>query len=362
MAWTDGVDYSTGQLISATIWNNYLGAAGNIDLTAPGVVTTAGDLVYATADNTLARLASSGGGNKFLQMNSGATAPSWETALTSLVADTTPQLGGFLDANGQYIQMQKGGDISSASPTVIDTDGDYFICTGTTSFSALTVAADRHFFLEFAGALTITHGAGTIDLPGGANITTAAGDVAEFVSTAANVVTCVNYTKADGTAVVAESGGITHASQWRLTTDFTGDAAPIASNLEEVDAPVGFGVLGSSMTESSGVFTFPSTGYWWIKFQAAWFHTAVSEYCDAAIWTTTNNSTYAKAAYGSNGTAASGTASQYGNPSAEYIFDVTSTSNNKCQFRVYTADDSATVKGSTSFNYTYMTFIRLGDT
>ena len=206
MAWTDGVDYSTGQLISATIWNNYLGAAGNIDLTAPGVVTTAGDLVYATADNTLARLASSGGGNKFLQMNGGATAPAWETALTSLVADTTPQLGGFLDANGNYIQMQKGGDISSASPTVIDTDGDYFICTGTTSFSALTVAADRHFFLEFAGALTITHGAGTIDLPGGANITTAAGDVAEFVSTAANVVTCVNYTKADGTAVVAAGG------------------------------------------------------------------------------------------------------------------------------------------------------------
>jgi hypothetical protein len=56
MAWTDGVDYSTGQLISATIWNNYLGAAGNIDLTAPGVVTTKGDLPAATADNTLARL------------------------------------------------------------------------------------------------------------------------------------------------------------------------------------------------------------------------------------------------------------------------------------------------------------------
>ena len=62
------------------------------------------------------------------------------------------------------------------------------------------------------------------------------------------------------------AAGSTHASQWRLTTDFTGNAAPIASNLEEVDAPVGFGVLGSSMTESSGIFTFPSTGYWLIKF------------------------------------------------------------------------------------------------
>jgi len=123
------------------------------------------------------------------------------SGLSSVVADTSPQLGGFLDANGNYIQMQKGGDISSASPTVIDTDGDYFIVTGTTNFSALTVAADRHFFLEFAAILTITHGSGTIDLPGGANITTAAGDVAEFVATAANVVTCVNYTKINGGAV-----------------------------------------------------------------------------------------------------------------------------------------------------------------
>ena len=236
MAWTDGVNYSTGQLISATIWNNYLGAAGNIDLTAPGVVTTAGDVVYATADNTLARLASSGGGDKFLQMNSGATAPAWVTALTSLVADTTPQLGGFLDANGNYIQMQKGGDIASASPTVIDTDGDYFSVTGTTNFSAMTVAADRHFFLEFAGVLTITHGAGTIDLPGGANITTAASDVGEFYSTAANVVTCVNYTKADGTAVVAAAGGkvlqvvnATHSTQVASTSDTYEDTGLTAS-------------------------------------------------------------------------------------------------------------------------------------
>jgi hypothetical protein len=44
----------------------------------------------------------------------------------------------------------------------------------------------------------MTHGAGTLDLPGGANITTAAGDVGEFVSTASNVVTCVNYTRAGG--------------------------------------------------------------------------------------------------------------------------------------------------------------------
>ncbi len=132
MSWTDPETKSTGNLITAAYWNQMLGPSGNQVLTAPGVFTTAGDIIYGTGDNATTRLASSGGGGKFLQMNGGATAPAWVTALTSLVADTTPQLGGFLDANGNYIQMQKGGDIASASPTVIDTDGDYFSVTGTT--------------------------------------------------------------------------------------------------------------------------------------------------------------------------------------------------------------------------------------
>ena len=124
---------------------------------------------------------------------------------TDLSGDSTPQLGGFLDANGNYMQTEKGGDIASASPTVIDTDGDYFDVTGTTGFSAFTVAADRQFTLQFDGVLTMTHHATNLDLPGEANITTAAGDVATFQSTAANQVQCINYTRADGTAIVGAS-------------------------------------------------------------------------------------------------------------------------------------------------------------
>lgn len=129
-------------------------------------------------------------------------------ALGNIVEDTTPQLGGFLDPNSKYIGMAKGGDIASASPLVIDTDGDYFDVTGTTGFAAMTVAANRHFFLQFDGALVMTHHVTNLDLPGGANITTAAGDVGEFFSTGANTVQCVNYTKADGTAI----NGVTAAA------------------------------------------------------------------------------------------------------------------------------------------------------
>ena len=95
----------------------------------------------------------------------------------------------------------KGGDIASASPTVIDTDGDYFDVTGTTSFAAFTVAANRHFVLQFDGALTMTHHATNLDLPGEDDILTVAGDIAEFFSTGANTVQCINYTRADGSAV-----------------------------------------------------------------------------------------------------------------------------------------------------------------
>ena len=99
----------------------------------------------------------------------------------------------------------KGGDLESASPLVIDTDGNYFDVTGTTNFAVMTVAADRQFTLQFDGILTMTHHATNLDLPGAANITTAAGDVATFQSTGANTVQCINYTKASGTSVIASS-------------------------------------------------------------------------------------------------------------------------------------------------------------
>ena len=156
--------------------------------------------------------------------------------MTEVLDDTTPQLGGFLDANGNYIQTEKGGDIASASPTVIDTDGDYFDVTGTTNFAAFTVAADRQFTLQFDGILTMTHHATNLDLPGEANITTAAGDVATFQSTAANQVQCINYTRADGTAIVGASGVTlgffehTHtiSSDLTISTDYNAlSASPI---------------------------------------------------------------------------------------------------------------------------------------
>ena len=91
MAWNDGADKSTGDVITATIWNNYLGTAGSIQKTAPAVVTTAGDLVYGTADNTIARLGV-GSARQILQTNAAANAPEWVASPQSL-----------LDAKGEIL-------------------------------------------------------------------------------------------------------------------------------------------------------------------------------------------------------------------------------------------------------------------
>ena len=121
--------------------------------------------------------------------------PADGAANTVLGTDGLGQLSFRADSAGE---VSKGSDIASADPLVITTGANYFICTGTTGFNDMTVGADRHFYLEFSGILTMTHNAGVLDLPGGGTIATVAGDVGEFYSTAANVVTCVNYTRVGG--------------------------------------------------------------------------------------------------------------------------------------------------------------------
>lgn len=120
--------------------------------------------------------------------------------LTAVVDDTSPQLGGFLDPNNNFIGMDQGSDLASAAPLILGTDGDYFNVTGTTGFAVMTVAANRFFVLQFDGALVVTHGA-SIVIPGGANFTTNPGDHFQCFSIATNTVRIVAITRANGTPV-----------------------------------------------------------------------------------------------------------------------------------------------------------------
>ena len=78
-----------------------------------------------------------------------------------------------------------------------------------------------------------------------------------------NMVTGELTTTNGGTGATSFTAGITGAQQWRLNSSYTGDADPISSNLEADDAD-GYGNIGTAMTNSSGILSFPSTGYYFI--------------------------------------------------------------------------------------------------
>lgn len=79
MAWTNGATVTTGDLITAANWNSYLGATGSIMNTSAAKCTTAGDMAYASAANTMARIA--GGTSTYVLTSNGPTAaPTWQAA------------------------------------------------------------------------------------------------------------------------------------------------------------------------------------------------------------------------------------------------------------------------------------------
>ena len=155
------------------------------------------------------------------------------------------------------------------------------------------------------------------------------------------------------------TGGLTQASTWRLHTSFTG-TGDIVTNLEAVDAPVGFGSLGSAMGETSGIFDFPVTGMWLVKGHFYYWQNGNggSYFGTGHMYTTTDDSTYAEAAQ----CRTSDYYSAYGSMTVEYIFDVTDIANCKCKFSVTQGNSAAQVIGDTGVNKTYFTFLKLGDT
>jgi len=124
------------------------------------------------------------------------------SGLANIVDDTSPQLGGDLDCNGAQIQWSKGADVASGTALAVLTDGNYFDVTGTSTIATIntTGGIGTQIKLHFDGILTLTNSADIV-LPGGANITTAAGDEAEFIEYASGDYRCTNYTKASGAAV-----------------------------------------------------------------------------------------------------------------------------------------------------------------
>ena len=156
-------------------------------------------------------------------------------------------------------------------------------------------------------------------------------------------------------------GGITMQDMWRLTTNYSksgSGTADLTTNWERADS-YSYAQIGTGMTESSGIFTFPQTGIYHVSFKGNMYADGGARlYIGGIIYVTTNNSSYNNAADSYD---SAYTGSAYGNFSTEIILDVTDTSTHKVKFGTSTAG-STVFEGDTNTNRTHALFIRLGDT
>ena len=178
-------------------------------------------------------------------------------------------------------------------------------------------------------------------------------DTDEFMVSDGGVLKRIDYSLIKG-------GGITEADSWVLSSSHTGSAAPLSSNLAR-QSKSGFSVLGTGMSESSGTFTFPSTGHWLVMWFSTFYLNGDSRYDNTEIKVTINNADYSP--IGQSGSFITGNSSgdTYATASAVALIDVTATANVKVQFHL-NMEDGATITLGSHDGATNMKFIRLADT
>ena len=162
------------------------------------------------------------------------------------------------------------------------------------------------------------------------------------------------------------SGGLAMTDQWRWTTQFTQSNThnhfTTTSDWERPDSKLGIGSnpLGTGMTQSGGIFSFPSTGYYWIFFQAC--AKVDNDSCElfAMIRTTNDNSSYDNVAEYLS-TIQNQCTPNYNTANVNYLARVTNISNDKVQFRVQNSGLGVTWMGETNKNRIAATFLKVGD-
>jgi len=153
------------------------------------------------------------------------------------------------------------------------------------------------------------------------------------------------------------ANGITEADQFRLTTDLTTPNGTISTNLERTD-DASFAKIGTGMSESSGIFTFPTTGLYQIimvgRITPASNDSAANLYIEATI----DNSNWDILGFSTSGASTGGPTHSV---SSTFFVNVTNTSNVKVRFLTGSFGTGGILGGSTDNNRTHFTFIRLGD-
>ena len=246
------------------------------------------------------------------------------------------------DGSSSYT-LQKGGSNfvpSSANAILISIDGvvqsgNFTVSSSTIDFGvAIASTSTCNFILHL--------GVGLITSPSDGSVGTS--------QLASNAVTSAKMFS-------GFANGIAVADQFRLSASLS-STQDITANLERVDTSGQGGLTGSQMSESSGIFTFPSTGIYLVQFFSVVTCASGGDNVGIQILVTTNNSSYVTVARSFDRDHESGHGTCY----CDSLIDVTDTSNVKVKFASLSIDSGSSLTGNTEYNQTAMTFIRMGDT
>jgi len=177
--------------------------------------------------------------------------------------------------------------------------------------------------------------------------------------TATGTKDATTFLRGDNTFDVPPLGGITMADNWRLNADDTVDSSEtdLDTGWERVDT-TGQGTIGSAMTQSSGVFTFPSTGIYLVQFQIYYVMGTGADYGRCLVRHRTSGGTMTDLVDIYGYAPSSKFVSLYGST----LMDIQDTTNDLVIFYGGGNVNGNVIAGNTTANRTSASFIRLGDT
>ena len=157
----------------------------------------------------------------------------------------------------------------------------------------------------------------------------------------------------------------THIDIWRITTDMSLSSgnyltsnwsrAPQSSAEDQLTA-----LKGAQVTESSGVFTFPTTGIWQIMFQIEIYKNGACRWFEAGVIGTIDNFSSERVLATGYGSLFSSGANTHTSVRTSTFYKVSNVSNNKIKFRVNMAA-GVTNESSSTKNNTWVEFVRVSD-
>ena len=155
MAYTAYRTWTTGEIVTAALMNEQVRDNGL--LTAPAILTTAGDIIYASAANTPARLAKSTTSTQYLANTGTSNVPAWnEVALATGVSGTLPVANGGTGATtltDKAVLISQDSGTDTVGSVALTTDGQ-IIVGGSGGPAAATVTAGT--------GISVTNGANSI--------------------------------------------------------------------------------------------------------------------------------------------------------------------------------------------------------